>query len=65
MAPTRELVSQIWGEGRKMCWGGGVKCGCVYGGAPAREQLIVSFYLFFVSIFLRTYYLQHGLSLIY
>ncbi|GMH58055.1 hypothetical protein TrST_g7741 [Triparma strigata] len=39
VAPTRELVSQIWGEGRKLCFGGGVKVGCVYGGSPAREQL--------------------------
>ena len=41
VAPTRELVSQIWGEGRKLCFGGGVKVGCVYGGSPAREQLKV------------------------
>lgn len=38
MAPTRELVTQIYEEGRKFAYGTGIKCHCVYGGVPKQEQ---------------------------
>merc|ERR1719272_921612 len=36
MAPTRELAIQIHEEAEKFGRGSGVKCICVYGGAPKR-----------------------------
>jgi len=38
MAPTRELASQIFEEGRKFAFKTGIKCCVVYGGADIREQ---------------------------
>lgn len=38
MAPTRELAIQIHEEAEKFGKNSGVKCVCVYGGAPKRDQ---------------------------
>jgi ATP-dependent RNA helicase DDX3X len=39
MAPTRELVSQIFDEARKFTFQSGVRAVCCYGGAEIREQM--------------------------
>jgi len=39
MAPTRELVIQIYDEARKFCGGTGLTCGLAYGGTSVMEQL--------------------------
>ena len=38
LAPTRELVSQIFEEGRKFAFQTGIRASVVYGGAPLMEQ---------------------------
>lgn len=38
LAPTRELASQIFEEGRKFSYNTGIKCSVVYGGAPLMDQ---------------------------
>ena len=40
LSPTRELASQIHEEARKFTYGSGLRACCIYGGAPAREQLM-------------------------
>jgi ATP-dependent RNA helicase DDX3X len=39
MAPTRELVSQIFDEARKFTFQSGMRAVCVYGGAEIRNQM--------------------------
>jgi len=39
MAPTRELVSQIYDEARKFTFQSGMRAVCVYGGADIRMQM--------------------------
>ena len=39
MAPTRELIIQIYDEARKFCGGTGLTCGVAYGGTSVQEQL--------------------------
>ena len=38
LAPTRELASQIFDEGRKFTYKTGIRCAVVYGGAPLMDQ---------------------------
>lgn len=38
LAPTRELATQIFEEGRKFSYKTGIKCAVVYGGAPMNDQ---------------------------
>ena len=39
MAPTRELIIQIYDEARKFCGGTGLTCGVAYGGTSDKKQL--------------------------
>eukprot|EP00668_Euglena_longa_P002014 GGOE01002343.1.p1 GENE.GGOE01002343.1~~GGOE01002343.1.p1 ORF type:complete len:663 (-),score=76.54 GGOE01002343.1:715-2499(-) len=39
LAPTRELATQIYDEGRKFCYTSNIKTVVVYGGADVRSQL--------------------------
>ena len=39
MAPTRELVIQIYDEARKFCGGTDLSCCLLYGGTSVQEQL--------------------------
>ena len=38
MAPTRELASQIYEEGKKFAFNSGIRVCVVYGGADIRDQ---------------------------